>query len=217
MKSPVFSLLIIITLAHISPAGDFAIARVKYNGGGDWYTNPTSLPNLLSFIGQNTLIGCAEKPATVEIGSKEIYNYPYLYLNGHGRITLTESEARNLREYLLAGGFLHCDDNYGMDKYLRAELKKVFPAEELLELPFSHPIYHSHFDFPSGPPKIHEHDGFPPQGLGIIKDNRLLLYYTYQSDLGDGWEDEDIHNDPPEKRRAALKMGTNIVVYALTH
>jgi len=196
-------------------AGDFTIARVKYQGGGDWYSNPTSIPNLLEFIGRHTNISTAEDQSIVEVGSKEIFNYPMLYLNGHGRINLSEQEAQNLREYLLAGGFLHCDDNYGLDKYIREELKKVFPQEELVELPFSHPIYHSHFDFPEGPPKIHEHDGLPPQGLGIIRDGRLLVYYTYQSDLGDGWEDADVHNDPPEKREAALKMGTNIVVYAL--
>lgn len=220
MRFPIFNILCSMALLSIlfnlpAPAGDFTIARLKYGGGGDWYSNPSSLPNLLRFVSQHTNIAAAESPAVVEPGSKEIYNYPCLYMNGHGRIYFTESEARNLREYLLAGGFLHADDNYGMDKFFRAEMKKVFPEEELVELPFDHPIYHSHFDFPAGPPKIHEHDKKPPQGLGIIRDGRLLVYYTYESDLGDGWEDPDVHNDPLEKRLLALRMGTNIVVYAL--
>ena len=212
--------IILLTLCFIaldSGAADFTIARVKYNGGGDWYSNPTSLPNLLNYTGLQTNISCADEPAVVEIGSREIFNYPYLYLNGHGRISLNDNEAENLREYLLAGGFLHCDDNYGIDKYLRGELKKVFPDEELVDLPFNHPVYHSHFSFPNGPPKIHEHDGQPPQGLGIIKNGRLLVYYTFQSDLGDGWEDAEVHNDPPEIREAALKMGVNLIVHALSY
>lgn len=211
--------ILFVCLFNVFPAqaGDFTIARLKYSGGGDWYGNPTSLPNLLKFVSLNTNIKTAESPAVVETGSKEIYNYPYLYMNGHGRVSFSEAEARNLREYLLAGGFLHADDNYGMDKFLRAELKKVFPEEELVELPFAHPIYHSHFNFPNGPPKIHEHDGKPAQGFGIFMEGRLLLYYTYQCDLGDGWEDPEVHNDPPDKRLTALRMGTNIIVYALTH
>lgn len=212
----------IITLSILSliipvNGGEFTIARVKYSGGGDWYSNPTSLPNLLKYISDKTNIVAGESPVVVEVGSKEIYNYPFLYLNGHGRVSFTEAEANNLREYLLAGGFLHCDDNYGMDKYIRAELNKLFPEEELIEIPFNHPIYKCHFNFPGGLPKIHEHDGLPAQGFGIIKDGRLLVFYTYQCDLGDGWEDPEVHNDPPEKRTAALKMGTNIVVYALTN
>lgn len=209
-------LLILICSAYVYP-GDFTIARVKYSGGGDWYSNPSSIPNLLKFVQQSTGIPCAQEQAIVEIGSREIFNYPYLYLNGHGRISLNADEARNLREYLLAGGFLHCDDNYGIDKYIRAELKRVFPDEDLVELPYTHPIYHSLFNFPQGPPKIHEHDNFPAQGFGIIKNGRLLVYYTYQCDLGDGWEDPEVHNDPPEKREAALKMGTNLVVYELSN
>ena len=214
---PIITVLVVLIITAAAYSGDFTIARVKYNGGGDWYSNPSSLPNLLRFVSQSTNIKCAENPITVEIGSRELYNFPFLYLNGHGRISLNESETKNLRSYLLAGGFLMCEDNYGLDKYIRAELKKVFPEEKLVELPFNHPIYHSHFKFPAGLPKIHEHDGLPPQGFGIIKDGRLLVFYSYQSDLGDGWEDPDVHNDPPEKREAALKMGTNIVVYSLTH
>jgi hypothetical protein len=206
-------------LSHISLAqsGEFTIAKVKYSGGGDWYSNPSSLKNLLKFIADNTNLTVQSEPTVVEVGSNEIYNYPYIYLNGHGRVFFSEEEAKNLRQYLLAGGFLHCDDNYGMDRFIRAELKKVFPEEDLVELPFNHPIYHSHFNFPAGLPKIHEHDNLPAQGFGIIKNGRLLVFYTYQCDLGDGWEDAEVHNDPPEKRLAALKMGTNIVVYAFTH
>lgn len=217
LRKYVIALVLLSILQGTALGGDFVVARVKYNGGGDWYSNPTSIPNLLEFIGQNTNIKTANNQVVVEIGSKEIYNYPFLYLNGHGRVYFSESEARNLREYLLAGGFLHCDDNYGLDKYIRVELKKVFPDEELVELPFSHPIYNCLFKFPAGPPKIHEHDSLPPQGFGIFKNGRLLVYYTYQSDLGDGWEDPEVHNDPPEKRTAALRMGTNIVVYVLSY
>ena len=210
-------LLLLLISTNLVWAGGFTIAKMKYSGGGDWYSNPTSLGNLLEYISKNTNITCDKLPAAVEVGSKEIYNYPFLYLNGHGRVSFNETEAQNLREYLLAGGFLHCDDNYGMNKFIRTELKKVFPQEELVEIPFNHPIYHCHYSFPNGPPKIHEHDGLPAQGYGIIVDGRLVVYYTYQSDLGDGWEDPDVHNDPPEKRTAALQMGTNVVVYALTH
>lgn len=197
--------------------GDFSIARVKYSGGGDWYSNPTSLPNLLEYLRSNTTIVSEKAPSVVETGSKEIFNYPYLYMNGHGRIEFSDAEAGNLRGYLLAGGFLHADDNYGMDKYFRQAMKKVFPEEELVEIPFNHPIYNIHFKFPHGLPKIHEHDGLPAQGFGIIRNGRLMVFYSYQSDLGDGWEDADVHNDPPEKREAALKMGVNIIVYAMTH
>ena len=213
----IITILSITTIPTLTFSGDFTIARLKYSGGGDWYSNPTSLPNLLEYLGKQTSMIPHESPAVVEISSIEIFNYPYLYLNGHGRIELSDSEAQNLREYLLAGGFLHADDNYGMDKYFRAQMKKVFPEEELVELPFNHPIYNSHFKFPGGLPKIHEHDNLPPQGFGIIRDGRLMVFYTYQSDLGDGWEDPDVHNDPPEKRESALKMGVNIIVYALTN
>ena len=207
----------VVLITSESESGDFTIARLKYSGGGDWYSNPTSLPNLLEFLRANTSLVPEKIPAVVEVGSKEIFNYPYLYLNGHGRIEFSDAEALNLREYLLAGGFLHADDNYGMDKYFRQEMKKVFPEEELVEIPYNHPIYNIHFKFPIGLPKIHEHDGLPAQGFGIIRNGRLMVFYSYQSDLGDGWEDADVHNDPPEKHQAALKMGVNIIVYAMTH
>ncbi len=193
----------------------FTIARLKYDGGGDWYSDPTSLPNLLKFFREQTGIPAADREAVVEPSDPAIFNYPYLYLTGHGRIDFSEEDARNLRRHLTSGGFLHVDDNYGLDQHFRREIKKVFPDQELQEVPYSHPIYHSFFDFPQGPPKIHEHDGKPAQGFGIFYEGRLVVYYTYQSDLGDGWEDPDVHGDPEEVRLQALKMGVNIIVYAL--
>jgi hypothetical protein len=193
----------------------FTIGRIKYDGGGDWYSDPTSLPNLLSFFHQETGIAAAVREVVIEPSDPEIFNYPYLYLTGHGRITFTDAEAANLRQHLTAGGFLHVDDNYGLDEHFRREIKKVFPKSDLVELPYSHPIYHSFFDFPGGLPKIHEHDKKPPRGFGIFHEGHLVVYYTHESDLGDGWEDTDVHNDPEEVRLQALKMGVNIIVYAL--
>ncbi len=196
---------------------DFTIARLKYSGGGDWYSNPSSLPNLLKAINERTTIRAAAKEAVVEITDPRLFQYPYLYMNGHGNVRFTDEEIKILRNYFATGGFLHADDNYGMDSSFRREIKKVFPDSPMIELPFDHPIYHCFYDFPNGLPKIHEHDGKPAQGFGIFYNNRLVVFYTYECDLGDGWEDPDVHNDPPEKREAALKMGINIVVYALTH
>jgi hypothetical protein len=196
---------------------DFTIARLKYGGGGDWYSNPSSLPNLLKAINERTTIRAAAKEAVVEITDPKLFQYPYLYMNGHGNVRFTDEEIKILRNYFATGGFLHADDNYGMDSSFRREIKRVFPDSPMIELPFDHPIYHCFYDFPIGLPKIHEHDGKPAQGFGIFYENRLVVYYTYECDLGDGWEDPDVHNDPPEKREAALKMGINIVVYALTH
>jgi len=193
----------------------FTIARLKYDGGGDWYSDPTSLPNLLKFFKEQTGVPAVDREAVVEPSDPAIFNYPYLYLTGHGRIDFSEEDARNLRRHLTSGGFLHVDDNYGLDQHFRREIKKVFPDKELKEVPFAHPIYHSFFDFPNGPPKIHEHDGKPPQGFGIFYEGRLVVYYTYESDLGDGWEDPEVHGDPEEVRMQALKMGVNIIVYAL--
>ena len=195
----------------------FTIARLKYGGGGDWYSNASSLPNLLREIRQRTTIETQENEARVSVMDEDLFNYPFLYMNGHGNIKFTPEEVDRLRQYLIGGGFLHADDNYGMDKSFRREIKRVFPDKELVELPFNHPIYHSFYDFPNGLPKIHEHDGKPAQGFGIFHEGRLVVFYTYQCDLGDGWEDPDVHNDPPEKREAALQMGINIVVYAMTH
>ena len=189
------------------------IALLKYKGGGDWYANPTSLPNLISFCNQNLNTKINPKPQTVDVGSPDIFQFPLLYMTGHGNVFFTDDEAENLRNYLLSGGFLHIDDNYGMEPYLKKELKKVFPEKELVELPANHPIFNSVYNFPNGLPKIHEHDGKQPQAFGIFNDDRLLLLFTYESDLGDGWEDESVHNDPFEVREKALKMGANIVTY----
>jgi len=204
-----------LTAESTNPDDTFHIARVKYGGGGDWYSNPSSIPNLLKFIRKQTGVMTASDEDVVELSSPRLFSHPYLYLNGHGNIRFTEREIEHLRAYFAAGGFLHADDNYGMDNSFRREMKRVLPEAEFVDLPFNHPIYHSHFNFPSGPPKIHEHDGKPAQGLGLFLDGRLVVYYTYQSDLGDGWEDPDVHNDPPEKRLAALKMGANIVIWRL--
>ncbi len=195
---------------------DFTIARLKYGGGGDWYCDPSSLPNLLKAINERTTIRAAPKEVVVELTDPNLFKYPYLYMTGHGEVRFTEEETKILRQYLTNGGFLHADDCYGMDSSFRREMRRVFPNVPLIELPFDHAIYHSFYDFPDGLPKIHEHDNKPPQGFGIFYENRLVVFYSYETDLGDGWEDPAVHNDPPEKRESALKMGINIVVYALT-
>jgi hypothetical protein len=193
------------------------IAKLKYNGGGDWYANKTALPNLIKF--SNAEIGTNLDPEEdiVEVGSRDIFLYPYVYMTGHGNVVFSEAEAANLRKYLIGGGFLHVDDNYGLDKFIRLELKKVFPELELLEIPFDHPIYHQKFDFPKGLPKVHEHDGKPAQGFGLMYQGRLMVFYSYECDLGNGWEDQRIHNDPEEKRLEALRMGCNILAYCFTN
>jgi len=197
-------------------AGDtFTIAKLKYGGGGDWYSNPSSLSNLLEYVRNNTSILTEEKETVVEPMSPDLFRYPYLYMNGHGTVKFTDQEVARLRQYFEQGGFLHADDNYGMDASFRKEILRVFPESQWVELPFTHPIYHSQYDFPNGLPKIHEHDGKPAQGFGLFLGDRLCVFYTYQCDLGDGWEDPDVHNDPPEKHTAALKMGTNIIVWRL--
>lgn len=199
------------------PDAHFKIAKLKYEGGGDWYSNPTALPNLIAFINQNTNTRVTEQEETVEPGGSQIFQYPYVYMTGHGNVTFTDQEARNLRLYLISGGFLHIDDNYGMDQYIRREMKKVFPELEFVPLPFSHEMYQEHFAFPQGLPKIHEHDGKPPQGLALVWENRVVCFYTVETDLGDGWEDQVVHNDPEELRRQALQMGANIVLWAINH
>lgn len=198
-------------------AQDFHITRLKYGGGGDWYSNPSSLPNLIAFIAENTTIPIAPKEYRASITDGDLYNHPFLYMNGHGNVRFTNEEVRLLRDYLTSGGFLHADDNYGMDESFRREMKRVFPKKDWVELPWDHSIFHTHFQFPRGCPKIHEHDGKPAQLLGLFHDGRLIVVYSYQTDLGDGWEDLEVHNDGPEKHEAALKMGANIVVYALLH
>lgn len=193
------------------------IALLKYRGGGDWYANPTSLPNLIRFCNQNLGTTLDTEPATVEVGSKEIFNYPFVHMTGHGNVVFSDEEALNLRTYLLAGGFLHIDDNYGIDPYVRSQMKKVFPELEFIELPFSHPIYHQKYNFPNGLPKIHEHDNKPTQGFGLIYENRLICFYTYECDLGDGWEDISVHNDTQDMHIKALQMGANLIQYVFTY
>jgi len=190
------------------------IAILQYNGGGDWYSNPTALPNLIRFCNQNIRTAMSAKPKTVKPESIDIFQYPYIHMTGHGNVFFTEQDAENLRNYLLSGGFLHIDDNYGMEPYIRKELVKVFPDKELVELPKSHPIFSSKYKFPQGLPKIHEHDGERPQALGITHEGRLVLLFSFESDLGDGWENPEIHNDSEEVRQKALKMGANIIKYA---
>ncbi|MCL6219350.1 DUF4159 domain-containing protein [Zunongwangia pacifica] len=190
------------------------IALLKYNGGGDWYANPTALPNLIDFCNKNIATSLDQKPVTVNPDGPEIFMYPFVHMTGHGNVVFSENEAENLRNYLLGGGFLHIDDNYGMRQYLITALKKVFPDKELQELPASHPIFHSQFEFSNGLPKIHEHDGKRPQAFGIFDNGRLVLLFTFESDLGDGWENEEVHHDPEEVRLKALQMGANIIKYA---
>ncbi|MCM8570058.1 DUF4159 domain-containing protein [Gramella jeungdoensis] len=190
------------------------IAVLKYNGGGDWYANPTSLPNLIKFCNDNINTKINTKPQTVEPGSTDIFQYPFVHMTGHGNVLFNDEEVENLRNYLLSGGFLHIDDNYGMNQYIRKEIKKIFPEKELTEIPANHPIFYTAFNFPMGLPKIHEHDRQPPQAFGIFDNERLILLFTYESDLGDGWESPQVHNDPEEVRQRALKMGANIIKYA---
>ena len=206
--------ILIFFLAAIFCAQGQEIAVLKYKGGGDWYSNPTALPNLISFCNENLQTAIHPKPWTVEPGSSDIFQYPFIHMTGHGNVFFNDEDAQNLRTYLLSGGFLHIDDNYGMNEYIRRELKKVFPEKELIELPADHPIFHAAFPFPKGLPKIHEHDGQRPQAFGIFEKGRLLCLFTYETDLGDGWENEEVHNDPPEVRLRALQMGANIINYA---
>ncbi|MCP4726689.1 MAG: DUF4159 domain-containing protein [bacterium] len=194
----------------------FTIARLKYSGGGDWYGNQSSLYNLLQFIKRNTNINVNTAEVRVDIANDELFNYPYLFMTGHGNIRFSDSEAARLRRYLTNGGFLHVDDNYGLDEAFRREMKKVFPHKDWVELPFDHEIFHIHFDFPRGIPKIHEHSGGPGKGLALFHEGKMIAFYSFNTDLSDGWEDQDIHNNPQHIREAALKMGVNIVVYVLT-
>jgi hypothetical protein len=194
------------------------VARVKYDGGGDWYSDEESLRELFAFARQHTLLDLGPREETVELTTDKLFTFPYLYLTGHGNVRFSEAEAERLRRYLQQGGFLHIDDNYGLDEHIRPELEKVFPEKELVEVPFDHPIYTTPYDFSDGLPKIHEHDGEAPTGYGYFDDSgRLMVFYTVEADLGDGWEPASVHNNPPEKRRAALRMGTNILTYAMTH
>ncbi len=190
------------------------LAVVKYKGGGDWYSNPTAIPNLINYCNENINTKMNSKPEVVDVGSIDIFQFPLLHMTGHGNVFFSDEDAENLRSYLISGGFLHIDDNYGMEPYITEELKKVFPNQDLIELPASHPIFKSAFPFPDGLPKIHEHDGKRPQAFGLFHESRLVILFTFESDLGDGWEDPEVHNDPPAVREKALKMGANIVKYA---
>ncbi len=209
------SLFFLVSMVPAS-AQSYQIALLKYNGGGDWYANPTSLTNLIDFCNKNLKTGIDKDYATVDVGSAEIFNYPILDMTGHGNVVFNEQETSNLRNYLIAGGFLHISDNYGIDKFIRPQMKRVFPELDFVELPFDHPIYHQKFSFPNGLPKIHEHDGKRPQGFGLIWEGRLVCFYDYECDLGDGWEDPEVHKDSPEIRLKALQMGANIVQYVFT-
>ena len=190
------------------------IAVAKYSGGGDWYANPTSLPNLAKFCNQNINTKINTKIATVDVGSTEIFSYPYIHMTGHGNVVFSPNDVINLRNYLMSGGFLHIDDNYGMNEYIRKEIKKIFPDNPLIEIPSNHILFQEPFNFPGGLPKIHEHDNQKPQAFGIFIEGRIVLLYTYETDLGDGWEDTEVHNNPQSVREKALRMGANIVNYA---
>jgi hypothetical protein len=214
----IIAFLLILGLSYnLTAQGQIKIAKLKYSGGGDWYANKTALPNLIKFCNQELGMNLAPEEDIVEAESSDIFLYPYVYMTGHGNVVFTENEAANLRKYLVGGGFLHIDDNYGLDKFIRIELKKIFPELELIELPFDHPIYHQKYNFPRGLPKIHEHDGKPSQGFGLVYQGKLVVFYSYECDLGNGWEDQRIHNDPEEKRQQALRMGANIISYCFTN
>jgi uncharacterized protein DUF4159 len=199
----------------VAPAPVMTIGRLHYDGGGDWYANPSSLPNLLSAVRTRTALRVANEEKVVTLSDDDLWNVPYIYMTGHGNVHWSDRDLAILRRYLEQGGFLHADDNYGMDASIRRELERLFPDHPLVEVPLNHPIYHLIYDFPKGIPKIHVHDGKPAQGFGIFLDGRLAVYYSYQSDLGDGWEDPEVHHDTPEKREAALRMGVNLFAYSV--
>ena len=217
LKKILFFLIFTLTLTSFktadAPAG-LKLALLKYHGGGDWYANPTALPNLAKFCNESLGTNLDPEYATVEVGSAELYNHPFVHMTGHGNVVFSDAEAENLRNYLIGGGFLHIDDNYGMDRYVRTALKKVFPEQPLVELPWEHEIYDQQYSFKNGLPKIHKHDDSPPQGFGILWEGRVVVFYSYECDLGDGWEDWSVHKDPEELRQKALKMGANIIQYA---
>jgi hypothetical protein len=214
--------LIAVFLLGMAPAtlaqqeSDFKLARIKYRGAGDWYNDPSSLKNLAEFTQQQVPIAINPEYDDVAVGSSNLFDYPFAFLTGHGSLRINQAEAANLRQYLDNGGFLYIDDDYGLDKHFRNIIKQVYPNEELIEIPFEHPIYHQVYDFPEGLPKIHEHDGKAPRGYGILREGRLVLFYTYESNLADGWANPEVHNDPAPVRQKALQMGANILVYALT-
>ena len=203
-------------LAHAAFGQSYQIAVMKYKGGGDYYANPTSLLNLVSFVNRELKMNVAKETPYVEVGSAELFNYPFVHMTGHGNVVFSTADVENLQLYLRSGGFLHISDNYGLDKFIRREMKKVFPDAEFLEIPFGHPIYHQKYEFNSGLPKIHEHDNKAPQGLGIFIENRLVVFYDFECDLGDGWEDSNVHKDSEAARTKAFQMGANLLQYAFT-
>lgn len=207
-------LIALILITQVAIGQKNTIALLKYNGGGDWYANPTSLTNLINYCNKELSTTLSPNYATIDIGSSEIFLYPFVHLTGHGNVVFSEQEVQNLRQYLLGGGFLHIDDNYGLRKYIEPQMKKVFPELEFVELPQNHPIYNQKFKFPNGLPKIHQHDNKAPKGLGLIWEGRLICFFSYESDLGDGWEDADVHNDSPQTRQKALQMGANLIQYS---
>ena len=213
-----FKVLFILILAFNALSAQYSIqlAVLKYSGGGDWYANPTALPNLIRFCNENLETNINPEPATVDVGSRELFNYPFVHMTGHGNIVFTNEDIQNLRQYLIGGGFLHVSDNYGLDEFFRREMKKVFPEAEFVELPFDHPIYQQKYKFNQGLPKVHEHDDKPPQGFGIYYEDRLVCFYDYECDLGDGWEDPLVHKDSEATRTKALEMGANILQFAFT-
>jgi hypothetical protein len=216
MKTLLIALTSLLLFTSTTFQPSFKIAKLKYQGGGDWYANKTSLPNLIEFCNKNLGVNIAPEEGIVEAGSVDIFQYPFIHMTGHGNVVFSSNEIQNLRNYLIGGGFLHIDDNYGLDKYIRPELKKIFPESELIELPFTHQIYHQKYTFNNGLPKVHEHDGKTPKGYGILYKGRLVVFYTYECDLGNGWEDQQVYHDPEEIRIKALQMGANIISYALT-
>ena len=201
--------------ASVAAQAPLTIGRLHYDGGGDWYANPSSLPNLLKAIGERTALRTAPREVTVRLSDEELWDVPYLYMTGHGNVRFSDAELGILRRWLGQGGFLHVDDNYGMDESIRRELRRLFPDQTLVDVPLDHPVYRLVYSFPRGIPKIHEHDGKPPQGLGLFLEGRLVVFYSYETDLGDGWEDPEVHRDPTEKREAALRMGVNLFAYAV--
>ncbi len=218
MKNAIALLAFYILTTAFTPADKpLKIALLKYNGGGDWYANPTSLPNLAKYCNQNLNMNVETDIPTVEVGSADLFNYPLVHMTGHGNVLFNDQELDNLRAYLIGGGFLHADDNYGMDKFIRPQLDKLFAGSKLVELPFSHPVFHQKFDFNNGLPKIHEHDGTAPQAFGLFYEGRMVALYTYECDLGDGWEDANVHKDTNEAREKALKMGANIIRYVFAN
>jgi hypothetical protein len=218
MKKIAFLLSLFLLLTSLTPNDKpLKIALLKYNGGGDWYANPTSLPNLAKYCNQNLGMNIETDIPTVEVGSAELFNYPFVHMTGHGNVVFNEQELDNLRTYLIGGGFLHVDDNYGMDKFIRPQLEKLFAGSKLVEIPFSNPVFHQKFDFSNGLPKIHEHDGTVPQAFGLFYEGRMVAIYTYECDLGDGWEDQSVHKDLAEVREKALKMGANIIRYVFAN